>query len=281
VEQLLKTAFADPRRLLRLADLAVGISDLEMTDVAVRGLLDQAVSNDGLRDALDGYRIASDASEARTALSRIREVTRRIGLQWTHAIGSTLANRVLRPGSSGATDALTVQLHTRWDEIEQNSGFEADARVVAFALRDELDVDAAVGLTPPQGRQSEWRFSQLYGLIWPRGFEARTATLSAYTPFSQLMEPERLLVEPLLEFPYARVEVDTASWRAEVDAALVRDGSVVLTGAIADRSRLKAAVIALTAEPVDLGFLHGFPRVVEVSAAGTDLAITLELEEVA
>jgi hypothetical protein len=95
------------------------------------------------------------------------------------------------------------------------------------------------------------------------------------------MDPERLLIEPLLDFPYTRVSIDAASWRAEVDAALVRDGTVVLTGPPLERSRLKEALIALTAEPVDLGFLHGFPRVIGVKAGLTHLEITLELEEVA
>jgi hypothetical protein len=281
VEQLLKASVADPRRLLRLAEVAAGASDFEMTDEGVRELLDRVRNDDQLAGALARYREAGEAPMARTALLRLREVAGRLGLHWTHAIGSTLANRVRRPGSSADTDELTVRLHTRWSELEEGLGFEVDARVVAYALRDELDVESAVGLTPPQGRESEWRFSQLYSLLWPRGYEARTATLSSYSPFARLAEPERLLVEPLLERAYETVRVDAVSWRAEVDAALARDGTVVLAGARTDRRFLKEVLISLSAEPVDLGFLHGFPRVVGVRAAGLDLEITLELEEIA
>src|SRR5262249_43228673 len=143
------------------------------------------------------YRAAAGGTEARSVMTRVREHLRERGVAWSHSVGATLATRVLRPGSSAATDALVIDVHDRWTRLETLLGFEVDARVAAFTLRNEVDVERAAGLAPPANAEA-WRFSQIYGLLWPRGYEARSATLSAYSPFSWLGDPDRLIAAPLL-----------------------------------------------------------------------------------
>jgi hypothetical protein len=277
VDQLLAAAVAEPRRLMMLAEFAVGESGYETVDNQVSASMHLGTSDPLVRSAFEQYRSAARGSDTRERFSELRELLQMRGVIWSHSVGTTLATRGLRPGSSAATDALILRIHERWSEIESLLGFETDARVIAFSLRDELDVENATGLTPPADVEA-WRFSQIYGLIWPRRFEARTATLSAYTPFGWLPEPERLVVAPLLEEGRQRVEIDEG-WRARVDDLLVRDGAAVLLVPVDSRDIAKEALLDLTSRPTDTGYLLAYPRVVGVTQTGGVTEISLELDE--
>jgi hypothetical protein len=279
VEQLLGATAREPRRLLTLTATAVEESVYEQVHGTILDSLRLSAEDAEVRSAFAEYRAARTTSDVRGRFSELHALLSRRGVPWSRSAGATLATRVLRPGSSSATDALILRLHERWDEIELLVGFDADARVIAFALRNELDVAGATGLTPPPGQEEAWRFSQIYGLIWPRGFEARAATLDAYSPFAWLPEPERLVIAPLLGSSESRIDVAAADWRERLDAALVRDGTAVLVAAgEANGNASKDVLLDVLSRPTDLGFLHAYPRVAGVvtSSEVTELSVVLD-----
>jgi hypothetical protein len=265
--------------LLTLAATAIGESTYEKVHAAIVNALELAREDSEVGAAFADYRSSGSSAQVRERFIALHALLARRGVPWSRSAGATLATRVLRPGSSRATDDLILELHRRWDEIESLTGFDADARVVAFALRNDLDVAGATGLTPPSSQEEAWRFSQIYGLIWPRGFEARTATLDAYTPFASLPEPERLVIGPLLGASEARVDVSLDDWREELDSVLVRDGSALLVAGGDADGEVKNVLLDILSRPTDLGFLHAYPRVVGVATSNEASEISVVLDE--
>jgi hypothetical protein len=116
--------------------------------------------------------------------------------------------------------------------------------------------------------------------MWPAGWEARSPALSTYNRFTSLPAAERLLAAALLKDHHATVSVEEPDWRSLVDAALANDGSVKLT-ATADRRNMRTALLDLCIEPVDLGFLHAYPRIAQVQRDERGVTVEMELAELA
>jgi hypothetical protein len=80
-----------------------------------------------------------------------------------------------------------------WHEEEERLGIEIDARVFAYVVSNDDQLDRALlhlGLVQPN---PYWRFQEIYGLLWSRGNILRSRALSSYNPFAVLpdsvMEP--------------------------------------------------------------------------------------------
>jgi hypothetical protein len=279
VEQLLAATAREPRRMLTLTATAIGESTYENVHAAIVAALELARDDPEVGAAFADYRASESSAEVRERFIALQTLLAQRGISWSRSAGATLATRVLRPGSSAATDGLILELHRRWDEIESLTGFDVDARVIAFALRNDLDVAGAIGLATPPSQEEAWRFSQIYGLIWPRGFEARTSMLDSYTPFASLPEPERLVIAPLLGASEARVDISLDDWRDELDSILLRDGSAVLVADGDADGEVKSVLLDILSRPTDLGFLHAYPRVVGVATSSQVNEISVMLDE--
>ena len=88
-----------------------------------------------------------------------------------HSAVAALATRIVRPGSSAETDAMNLSL-TEWAALEQQLGFEVDARVVAYAV-------GSGELTPAPGSHSPpIRHSACCGREAPRRVTSTCSTTS-------------------------------------------------------------------------------------------------------
>ncbi len=76
------------------------------------------------------------------------------------------------PGSSGDSDRFQLEALRLWENEEARLGVELDARVNAYRLSRSGQLDAALGSTgidAPTVNPDQWRYSAIYGLLWPRG----------------------------------------------------------------------------------------------------------------
>ena len=105
----------------------------------------------GQTRAAVGARVGTDAQRA------LRSALRATGITAEHGVIATLNLRVLRPGSSPATDATLGDALTVWDDAESRLELELDARAVAYAV----------------SREGSLTLEQVYSLLWPRGRDAR------------------------------------------------------------------------------------------------------------
>lgn len=278
IEQLAEDALASPRRLLRLAEAAVGETDYELADRAQRGLIRLANTEPDVAETLATFREAASPDSKRSILQRILAQLAEAGLPAGRTVAAAVAARLLRPGSTTASDAILLDLVNEVDRLETLLGFEPDARALAFALRNRFQLEQAVGAPQPDMGEP-WRFAQIYSLMWPRGTDARAAGLSAYNRFAELVAPERLLVEALFADRRHRIDATRPDWRAVADEALATDGEVVLTAPHDRRDAIRSALLNLALEPTDLGFIHAYPQVVGATTRARQIFVEVEIPE--
>ena len=177
---------------------------------------------------------------------------------------ATLNLRVLRPGSSPATDATLGDALAVWDAAESRLQLELDARAVAYAV----------------SRRGSLTLEQVYSLLWPRGRDARGAGLNAYSRYSELIRPDRLVLSSALAERVAEIPLGPAT-DTEVEAALRSSGLARVVAPTASADALRRHIGDLLTRPIEVGSVSGYPRVVSAGRHGGALAVTLELPEAA
>ena len=93
------------------------------------------------------------------------------------------ASRVLRPGSTPATDAALATVTTEWKSEERRLGVEIPPRTWAYLMRTRSDLDA--GLVLAGGGGERQRMDAVQSMLWPRGWQLRAEQLNAWNPFAE------------------------------------------------------------------------------------------------
>jgi superfamily II DNA or RNA helicase len=280
VEDILRRYADDPAMFFRLADAALEPSDFELVDSEVTTFLALTAGDAELQRVLASARTASSHSNLTQAIETLSGALGARGLVASHAVMSALQARVLRPGSSAATDALLHQLISAWRADEEQLGIEIDARVFAFVASNGADFgDALSYIGPAYHQDARWRFCVIYSLLWPRGHAVRARALASYNPFVQLPPTDRELLTDCLAGGVADVSLEEPNWLQQVTTALTRDGTVRLVASAARRGDLRRAVLQLAAQPLEIGFLHLHPQVDGVRHRADVLSVTLRLRE--
>ncbi|MUG96498.1 hypothetical protein F7734_30820 [Scytonema sp. UIC 10036] len=75
------------------------------------------------------------------------------------------------------------------------------------------------------------------------------------------------------------VSLDETNWREQVEEAFRQGGSVFLIARPDAREDLKAAILSLAVEPVELGFLQVYPMVEGVQRHSQGFAVRLQVRE--
>jgi hypothetical protein len=274
VEEVHRRVAADPRRFLRLLDRTLVPSDFEVVDVELRRILDLAVDDDEVSLALATLRGASRHDERHTALERLVEVLQAAGVDTRHAVISAANARILRPGTSPATDAALRDLARDWSAAEQQLGVELETRVFAYACRNRDDLDRAV---QEAAADAGWRYGQVLGVLWPHGWRVRANSLSAYNEFAPHAPADPQALRAAAPPTVTTVEV-RGDWWSSMAHALVAEGLCELQCSAARPDALADALTQLGLRPIDTGsfLLHAF--VERVDRDGEALRATVALE---
>ena len=132
-----------PRHFISLLDRAVRPSDFEIVDVSLRSVLaDISVGTSHLRASFAAFRDAKTNEQRLDCVRSIRRGLARREVAPTHAVVAALAARILRHGSSEATDEALALLAQQWERAEQRLGVELETSVFAYTQRDRADYDA-------------------------------------------------------------------------------------------------------------------------------------------
>ena len=283
VEEVARRYQRNPRRFFQLVESALSASEFELVDIELRRVLEMAESNGEVREVLAGVRSARGVSAAKEANAALRDALAERGVLNTHAVFSGLQNRILRPGSTSATDELLGRLVGDWSSEEGRLGIEIGARVFAYAASRQGEYQSLLESIDWEAAQDEsWRFQTIYGLLWPRGRAVRERALDTYNPFAELPPGDRLLA--ISEIPERGAPVDITEeqgWRDAARSRLRSEGHARLVGGLADHSALKQAVLALTTRPVESGFLHLYPCLAGIERTPDGFVATLTMPEVA
>jgi hypothetical protein len=217
--------------------------------------------------------------EANEALRRRLEFA---GIAVTHPVAVAMHARILRPGSSEHTDALLARMIDHWRGLEERLGVEVDARIVAYTMSadDSLDLALArIGAVPAVVDLRQWRYSTLYGLLWPRGGELRSQMLSAYNPFVALPQTDRWLVLAVLPTTTTEIRIEAEDWYPRLCVTLVNEGAAVLSAPPELRRELRSAILRILVNPLDTERLLVQPALTGVTQEARRLRARFEVRE--
>lgn len=268
IERFIPEIAEAPRRFLDLMKSALAAGDYEQVDQELSRFLDQLVQpetkSEKLVAAVDRVRSNQGLEERAQNFDSLRALMVKSGFVTSHVVIAALNSRILKPGSNPSTDELTWKLTESWRSAEELLGLEIDARSLAYAKSASNDLDTALSaqalpLALGQDRRN-WRFNAIYGLLWPRGSQARNQALSLRNPFAAIPETERFLVLDALEPSVSPVKFLTEGWRMEFEGHLVENGRAQISCGLSDLVDFKGALFSLLANSLDTGILLVYPR---------------------
>lgn len=280
IEALLREYVTDPRRFFHLVERALAPSDLEMVDVELTRILDLLEEDAELQRSVEDVRQARSHAQLQQSTRGFKRRLAEHGVLATHVVLNSLYTRLLRPGSSAASDEFVRALVRRWRAHEAELGVEIDARIFAYLASGDEALDTSLGhIDPAFRKEPQWRFQVLYGLLWPRGNVIRSRTLKSYNPFADLPDPERELLLDVLEAGEEAVSLADPQWREALTRVLTRAAMARLKAPLDEAPRVRRAIAHLAAIPLEIGFLHLYPQVQGVLRRRDGITVELYLRE--
>lgn len=287
MEDFLARYSRNPRRFYSLLEAQLEPNEYAHTDFQLRRLVNSIAGNDpdnGLRDAIIAVRNAASVVATDAAMGKLRTELAARGFVLNHAFIATLSTRVIRPGSTQASDTLLCRLAEDWTDEEQRLGVELDGRSIAYRWSREDQVDqvlTSAGIPLPDSiERLPWRFNAIYGLLWRRGREVRRIGLEPYNPFSDLAPAERLLVSAYLPLTKESIPIQESDWRETALARLASSGTATLSARLEHCHDLADALQFFAVNPVESEYLSVYARVAAYRRLEDSVEIDLEVEEV-
>jgi hypothetical protein len=120
----------------------------------------------------------------------------------------------------------------------------------------------------------------LQSILWPRGWQARSAALRSWNPFGPPPDAAPDLLRELLVDSTPRIDLNEENGHAKIRDHLAGSGAVIVSAAAGREADAASYLIELVTEPIQLEFLQIHPRVAEVERTTTGTEIRLELLEV-
>lgn len=280
LEALASRVQAEPRRFLRLMWAAIQPAPAEMIDRQLRTIVDRLGRDTTLTSAVGSYRSSKTQTERIAALTSVRQAVGRLTIRSNeHMLIANFANRLLRPGTSTATDEAVRTLVTRWTAVEDRLGIEISARTWAFLASTDSDHDAGLGIAGGVDIQQR-RIDAILSLLWPTGWQVRSEALTTWNPFADLADPLPELLREIVPVGPRIVSIENSDVAEQIRTLLAQNDQVRVLGSHADIARMSDIIVDLAAHPVENEWLYLHPRVVEVeSTPSGDTLITLETTE--
>lgn len=264
VEEIRRAASGDPGRLARLLAASLAPTDYEVIDWGVREALRNAENDGPVADAFTAVRSAQSGAETVESLGVLRSALGEAGIVADHGVVTSLNLRVLRPGSSAATDDALLKALALWEAAEEQLGIELDARSIAYATSRAADVELSM--------------EQVYSLLWPRGRAARASGRSAYSRFAELPNFDPLLLRAVMHETLEELQVPAAGV-TEAREALARSGALRVRADNGDRTQLQELVLELIGTPIAVGSVLAYPRTTGAGRSPRGAWVALELAE--
>lgn len=286
IEQVYASYQEEPERFFRLLESSLASSEFEVIDTQLRTLVTRiggAEPDVDLARMVAAVRNAASVDETDKTYLVLRRGLIERGMSVFHGFASALSARILRRDMPREFDLLLHEMLKEWDRVERVLGIEIDSRVVATLFKDEERVDQALqaaGFTVPTDGVKAWRFNVLYGLLWARGNQLRSATLQLQNRFSQVTPAtERLIVAQWASVPEVPVDSRVADWQAKAAQKLSALGQVSVAVPLDAQERLREVFAWSISEPIQLEYLNLYPRLSGLRRHGQAYELHFELRE--
>jgi hypothetical protein len=281
VESFYEEYMRDPRRFWSLVRGALDPTDAESTAADLRRVIDGLVDGRFANSA----RVYRETEESAAALVQWRNFIRELsqgGIPSSHSLSVACATRILRPASSPSSDHFIQWALDSWASFEEQCGFALDVGTAASVLADDPDArDRLLQVVEPVNEAAVgWTRGVLLELLWSSPEAMRAPTLQASISFApRLASTERTLVLDALGDSMHVVDVAEPDWREKFDDILSTYGRGALEVSVGDQSKLRAAVLNVMTNPVEIGALFLHPRVVALKRSAMSTVASFELPE--
>ncbi|MGA5537821.1 protein DpdJ [Mycolicibacterium nivoides] len=280
LEALARRIQADPRRFLRLMWGAIQPGPAERVGQQLTTVVNQLGSDNELTVAVALYRSSENQQSRVSALRAVREAA-----SGMHIFGdeqmfiSNLANRIMRPNTSHATDTTLQTLLADRSALEETLGVEISTRTWAFIASGSAIHDSALGVTPGSDAQQR-RIDIILSLLWPTGWRVRADALRTWNPFAELPDPLPELLRALAPDEAPTVSIHDSEVERRIRELLAANDQVRVEVPRIDLGLASSLIVNLTVTPVESEWMFLHPGVVEVERASNgNTLLTFETAE--
>ncbi|MGG3471332.1 protein DpdJ [Neobacillus pocheonensis] len=283
IEEIVKKYHDDPKRFFRLVESALDPSDAELIDSELTRCLKIMDSQPNIHLLFQNVRTADNYKETHQLLEELNQNLCEAGILLTHSVRNAIYNRILKPGSTKETDDLLRSIMDIWRQEEERLGIETDGRVFAYMFSSNPKIISqfkqALQHIDPQAVQDEtWRYQVIYGLLWPKGNQIRSKAMDYYNPFSKNVPMERELLRQSIN-QELKVWITDDNWYEKTVEILKGSSHVQLYGSVENKDGLRYALLRLASQPIDVGYLHVYPRVEGMKRDSEHYIVTVDIRE--
>jgi hypothetical protein len=276
----------EPRILFDSVEAALAPTDLELIDTGLQRIVNLGTSDPEVQKALTELR-GTDSHVRRNELWRSfsKLMSKRGGVDLSHALVVALNSRILRVGASIELDQLLQGLYRYWDDLERLFGIAIGLREFALVCSrskhwsDEVKGYLVTSLTP-EAAASTTALAAFTSLLWPRENEVRRSSLQSYSPYRQPRTLDPAVVRHfMIQKSIRRVELGAPNWKQELTEAFDVAGACRLVASSSHNLSLRSELVKLSVTPVSVGVLQFYPVVIRVEHTGDEINVDLTLRE--
>ena len=264
VEALAREASDDPGLLIRTLEAAIAPDGAERTSDALDQLIGEFVADPDMAHSVRQVRSQASHSGRFDALQNLYRVIGERGIHAENGVKVSMNHRVLRAGTHPDSDDLLRGLVRAWHhwESELRLGIDLQTFCSIAATHPEFADRArrllAGGVADGSGPQDVEGL--LYGLLWPRKWEARAKALQSYQPFYAVGYTDPALIRDLLLEPAAEpIDFGDLDWNARLSKALASAGVARVRVPPEREAEFEGIIFQLLGTPVEVDYLQLYP----------------------
>lgn len=289
IESIVREIKSDPRFFLDAVDNALTECPREKWSTNLFAVT-KCVHNDHkngsgeLIDAFQETRTAGNLESLEKAKQTLIYAMQKYGLNPCRSNVSAVSMKLLRPGSSKETDALTFLLNEYWQRHCKRIGLDIPIRTFAYLVVSYAPSRRRLDKLFKQSYNDSPTSSQLYSIIQQLLFEGCDDScpdcLNNPNLFNDFGEPARNITLPWLSLGVTEVRVDDKSrWIQDARSTLEKEGRVCLVAALQFQQQLIEKGTALYFEELNVQIFKESVYISRLDIMGGAIEMTLNIRD--
>ena len=283
VEALARKASGTPRMLIETLEAAISPEETELTSSGLDELVEAFVAEPTIAEVVGKVRSRLGHVERAAAQQELYGILATQRMYAETSLKVAMNHRILRAGTSSASDALIWDLVRAWRNWERELQVGIDLRTFCSIVSSHPDCADSVRQLLARGNPADQSDDDvegvLYGLLWPRKWEVRSRALQTYQPFRAGGYTDPALVrELLLDSGPDPVEFGREDWEDRFAKSLASMGVVRLRIPLEREVDFSEVIFQLLSTPVEVDYLQLYPNISK-HQLGDGMILTFILRE--
>ena len=287
IETIVREVQRQPRRFLDGLEFALENCPREQMAVDLTAVAKVAACDrhSGIPSVFEEIRTVSGFNELHMAKESLKHHLQLRGFTAHRRLIISIVNKLLRPGTSSASDRLVFRLNRLWNRYILKLGIAVPMRTFAYTCtrhpiigRFLTNYFQDIGGEPPSAPQL---FAQIQQLLLEGCKDSCPECLNQRGRFYDLGTPSRALAREWLGVAISSVSLVEypQDWQDKARQVLRSDGRVRLLSTISEKETIASAIPRLCVEEIDLESLRVPVSVGKIEQAGDELSIVLHIQD--